>query len=266
MAFEWDRNGTYCVYRHIRPDTDIVFYIGIGSSIRRSKLKSGRNVHWHNIVNKNNGNYIVEIIFKNISKEFAIYKEIELIKLYGRIDLDTGILCNKMDGGEGVSGLSEEGRCRLSDATTKRLTGNTISQEIREKISKTLMGHSVSDETKKKMRDNKIPRSLTDAEKINLSIKFKGRFVSEETRIKIGNIFRDRKHSEESKIKMSIAQKELNRYRIPAGAKLVLNLETGIYYNTIVDCAFSMGLSRSILYKGMINGKFNNIVVLGYNC
>jgi len=40
------------VYRHIRKDTNEIFYIGIGKSIKRMISKNYRNKHWHNIVNK----------------------------------------------------------------------------------------------------------------------------------------------------------------------------------------------------------------------
>ena len=57
----------YFLYRHIRPDTNQVFYIGTGkkreramSTLERATSKRNRNKYWANIVNKNNGNYIKE--------------------------------------------------------------------------------------------------------------------------------------------------------------------------------------------------------------
>lgn len=40
------------VYKHIRKDTNEVFYIGIGNDIKRVTSLHHRNPLWHNIVNK----------------------------------------------------------------------------------------------------------------------------------------------------------------------------------------------------------------------
>ena len=61
------------VYRHIRNDTNNVFYIGIGNE-KRPYRKDGRNKHWNNIVNKTD--YSIEILCKNISVSDA--KELEI--------------------------------------------------------------------------------------------------------------------------------------------------------------------------------------------
>ena len=74
------------VYRHIRLDKNEPFYIGITDNNKyRKSEKKGRNVIWKNIVNKTN--YTIEILLDNLSYKEAIEKEIEFIKLYGRIDI-----------------------------------------------------------------------------------------------------------------------------------------------------------------------------------
>lgn len=101
-------NGKYYLYRHVRMDKDQVFYIGIAKkkkygteysrSLEKNKQKS-RNQHWYNIVNKTN--YRIEILLETDDFDFISSKEIEFIKLYGRMDLGTGTLCNLTDGGYG---------------------------------------------------------------------------------------------------------------------------------------------------------------------
>src|ERR1035437_7135305 len=93
------------VYRHIREDKNLPFYIGIGSDkgLYRSVDISRRSKHWNNIVNKTK--WHVEIIFDDISYEEAKIKEIEFIELYKRT-IDGGILVNKTKGGEGTLGLT----------------------------------------------------------------------------------------------------------------------------------------------------------------
>lgn len=104
------------VYRHIRHDKNQVFYVGIGTDkkYKYTRAKSqNRNKYWKRIVAKTD--YDVEILFDDVSKEFAIAKEIEFIELYGRRDLGKGTLCNLTDGGEGATNMSEEGKQRLRE-------------------------------------------------------------------------------------------------------------------------------------------------------
>lgn len=91
------------IYRHIRLDTNEVFYIGIGKE-RRPYSKHGRNKHWHNIVNK--CGYEVQILKTDLTKEDACELESILISYYGRKDLGLGTLVNMTDGGEGVNGIT----------------------------------------------------------------------------------------------------------------------------------------------------------------
>lgn len=97
------------IYRHIRLDTNEVFYIGIGTIIRPYS-KSRRSKFWNNIVNKTN--YEVQILKSDLTWEEAIELEIILISYYGRKDIGTGILCNMTDGGEGSFGRSQTQECK----------------------------------------------------------------------------------------------------------------------------------------------------------
>ena len=96
------------VYRHIRLDTNMPFYIGVGTSknYRRATEKARRNNHWSNIVSK--VKYKVEILFDDLTWEEACEKEKEFIQLYGRIDKNNGTLCNHTDGGDGLHNPSQE--------------------------------------------------------------------------------------------------------------------------------------------------------------
>lgn len=93
------------LYQHTRKDTGQVFYVGISlneDNYKRAFDKRRRNKYWKSIVNKTD--YNVEILYKNLSVEEVKVKEKEIISLYGRKDLGTGILANLTDGGEGVVG------------------------------------------------------------------------------------------------------------------------------------------------------------------
>ena len=103
-------------YRHIRLDKNEPFYIGIGSDInyQRAYNYQRRTKYWKNITNKTQ--YKVEILLDNLTWDEACNKEIEFIKLYGRVDLNGGSLVNMTDGGEGQYGrkISEETRIKMS--------------------------------------------------------------------------------------------------------------------------------------------------------
>ncbi len=96
------------VYRHIRLDKNIPFYIGIGSDDNGEYKRAycshanGRNRYWNNIVSKSS--YEVDIIIDDITWEDACKKEMEFIALYKRRK-DGGTLSNLTLGGEGQLGM-----------------------------------------------------------------------------------------------------------------------------------------------------------------
>lgn len=87
--------NNYYVYLHKQLDGTI-FYVGKGKD-KRAYSKAYRNVDWKELV-KQNGDYIVEIPYTNLSEDDAF--EIEK-KLISEIGIDK--LCNKSTGGEGKS-------------------------------------------------------------------------------------------------------------------------------------------------------------------
>lgn len=98
----------YYVYRHVRLDTNEVFYVGKGTVNQKlGNLKTfysrafykgcKRNSFWKSVVNKTP--YSVEVLFQSIDEELVFKKEIEFIKLYGRRDLCQGTLVNFNNGG-----------------------------------------------------------------------------------------------------------------------------------------------------------------------
>lgn len=126
------------VYRHIRLDTNKVFYVGIAASRHRPHSRFSRNKYWHNIVDK--VGYDVEIITDKIPYEDACELEQFLISEYGRKDLGTGLLVNMTGGGEGSVNLSREVRDKISNSKL----GTKLSKETRDKISKTLLDKNIT--------------------------------------------------------------------------------------------------------------------------
>lgn len=137
------------LYRHIRLDTNKVFYIGIGGfrdvekefSYKRAYHKKGRNNLWTKISNKTD--YMVEIILENLTFDEAQLKEQEFIKLYGRINNETGTLCNLTDGGGGSRGyiMPQESKVKISNAHKGKKKHWEVTDETKMKISKALQGN-----------------------------------------------------------------------------------------------------------------------------
>lgn len=138
-----------CLYRHIRTDLNIPFYIGIGKSVNRAYSITHRNKHWNSVINKTT--YEVEILFDDITYEFAKQKEIEFIDLYKRKE-DGGTLCNITKGGDGVLGLrhNEEARKKMGEPNK----GKTISKWHKKRISEFHKCKIISEETRKKMSES----------------------------------------------------------------------------------------------------------------
>lgn len=125
--------GRHYLYRHIRQDKNQPFYIGIGTKYENKKFKTIRSEYyrayskehrgpaWRGIV-KRNSDYLIEIVLESEDYEYIKEKEKEFIKLYGRIDLETGFLVNLTDGGDGLLGAkhSEETRIKMSLSAIKR--------------------------------------------------------------------------------------------------------------------------------------------------
>jgi hypothetical protein len=148
------------------------------------------------------------ILKQNLTEEDAFKHEKYMIAVFGRIDLGTGILYNKTDGGEGPSNPSVETRKKMSEAHK----GKTLSEEHKGKISEALKGKTVSAETKRKMSEvskgEKHPnygKTFSAETRKKLSEAHKN--PSEETRRKMSDVRKGKTHSEETKRKVSEANK-----------------------------------------------------------
>lgn len=158
-------------------DIGTFYYIGKGQ--RRRAYQP----HLYVSIPKNKENIV--IISKNLSEIDAFQAEILLIYLWGRKSNNTGILLNRTEGGEGVSGFkhkeedvrrilnnpkriaalkgrkfSEAGKAALSAAHMGKPKG-PMSQETKDKIGRANSGKSPSAEARQKMSLAKKGRKLT---------------------------------------------------------------------------------------------------------
>jgi hypothetical protein len=95
-------NRPYCVYLH-RKLCGEVFYVGIGSTLKRPFDRVRRNTFWKKLVKKHT-DFEVQVILKKITKKYACELEVSLIEYFGRRDLNKGTLVNLTNGGESTYG------------------------------------------------------------------------------------------------------------------------------------------------------------------
>lgn len=180
----------YYIYRHIRNDSGIPFYIGIGSKReniqfrtfkqefeRAHKYNSGhRSSYWMNVFNQCGRNILIEILYECDSYSEIKEKEKEFIALYGRRDNNTGILVNLTDGGEGVQ-IHRSDEWRLKQRLAK--LGKKQSHELVAKRMAGRKGYKHSTDTIAKIRLKNTGKRYvgvkrTEEQKLKLSLDRKG--------------------------------------------------------------------------------------------
>jgi len=167
----------FCVYEHIRPDTNAIFYVGKGSH-RRAYSKHRRNKHWNSVVAKAGG-YSVRIVADDIDEELSFLVEVERIDQLKRLGLK---LTNKTGGGEGPSGYchTDEAKRKIADAQRgeKHWT----------------FGRGITDEHRAKLRVARQKLVFTDEIRAKLSEAGKRRVYTDEVRKKMSESKTGRKH------------------------------------------------------------------------
>ena len=113
------------------------------------------------------------ILKQNLTEEESFRHEVYMIAVFGRKDLGTGILHNRTNGGDGVSGavVSDETRRKMSEA----LKGKPRSKEIRRKISEAHKGKTHSEKSRRNMSESQKGKTFSEETKRKLSEANKGR-------------------------------------------------------------------------------------------
>lgn len=154
--------GQFFCYRHVRNDLNIPFYIGMSKKRKYfSKTQTeytrafdfkGRKDAWFDVFNAANQNILVEIVYECDSKAEAMMKEKEFISIYGRTDNNTGILCNKTDGGTGSVGYVPTKETRIKNSI---VSSNPKHIERLKKLAYSRKGIPRSEEVKRKITESK---------------------------------------------------------------------------------------------------------------
>ncbi len=121
----------FYIYAYYDPDTDIPFYVGKGHGRRHlshlREVRNGTNKKNHKIhkIKKmiNEGkDPIIRFLEENLSHEESIIREKYWIAHFGRIDLETGSLCNMTEGGDGRVQWSKSERDKISKLNTGKIS------------------------------------------------------------------------------------------------------------------------------------------------
>jgi hypothetical protein len=223
------------LYRHIRLDKNEPFYIGIGSDLEYKRANETnadrRNNIWKKISSKTN--IEIEILLDNLTWEQACEKEKEFICLYGRIDKGTGILANLTDGGDGTIGI-------LVSKEKREIMSNRFKGE-----NNPMYGRKLSKESIEKGKLKRIGIPAWNKGKTNI--------YSESCLKKMS----------ESRIGQKAWNKGMTNVNGIGMAKLVIDLETGIYYESARLAAIAKNMKHSTL-KSMLNGTNKNSTSLLY--
>ncbi len=203
----------YYTYAYLRED-GTPYYIGKGKGDRvyKKRYGNGRARRPKNLSN-------IILLKQNLTEEEAFKHEKYMISIFGRKDLGTGILHNRTDGGDGVSGNTWN-------------KGRTLSEEVKAKISRNRKGiasyrpgYKHSDKTKKLISQ------------IN-----KGRIYTEERNKKIGLALKGRKRPQEvvDKITNAICKRSYLMKHISGQEVLVHNLtkwckDNNFHYGRVMD-------------------------------
>lgn len=245
------------VYRHIRLDTNEPFYIGIGSDANYSRAftKRSRNQFWFNITKKTE--FAVEIILDNLSWEQACLKEIEFILLYGRRDINTGILVNMTNGGDGALGMIPYKRTKYHLEKIRQINlGKSMIDEVKVKLKEANVGKKASDETREKMSNFHKGKKFSKETLQKLSERNRGKKRSIECIKKISESKTGKKHSELTKKKMSNSQKGITR-----NCKKVICYTDGMIFKSLKDAEIFFNDNH---LSDRIKGKRKNKYNLGY--
>lgn len=134
---------------------------------------------------------------------------------------------------------------KMSEASkgNKNMLGKNHSEESKQKISNSLKGFKHTEESKIKISKGLVGRKVSIETRKKISESNKGTVFSKERREKISNALKGRVLSKECLEKRSKSISGENNYK----SKLVLDLDSGIYYYCVREAAVARNINISTL-------------------
>jgi group I intron endonuclease len=214
--------------------------IYIGQSIKiEDRIKSYKNLRckeqpklYKSLLKYGFENHKIEVLIEcNESKLNELERNYQ--EEYDSIENGLNCIYTKTNDRSGKS--SEETKLKISLNNTRPFLGKKHSEESILKISNSLKG--------KKAR--------------------LGAVLSQETKDKISNSHKGKKASIETKLKMSLVRKGIKRDYSTNRERLVLDLLTGVFYNSIKEASEILGYNKVTL-RGYLSGNRKNITSLTF--
>ena len=224
------------IYKIISPSNRIY----IGQSIKiEDRIKSYKNLKckeqpklYKSLLKYGFENHKIEILIEcNESK----LNELERHYQEEYDSIENGLNCIYTKTNDRSGKLSEETKLKISLNNTRPFLGKKHSEESRLKMSSSLKGNQ-----------SRL-----------------GAILSEETKKKISDAHNGKTHSEQSKLKMSLVRKGIKRDYSTNRERLVLDLLTGVFYNSIKEASEILGYNKCTL-RSYLAGNRKNITSLTF--
>lgn len=210
--------NNFYVYAWLRP-CGTPFYIGKGCG-RRGQVPKKHNPFFKHIVDKISAFGKKPRVVRwqdGLREEDALSLEVAYIKLFGRRDIGTGVLCNLTAGGEGVSGrvVSIETRTKIGEANKGRkhtpsaaanirraAKNRVLSADVRARMGDGNRGKNQSEERRARVSGRLLGRSKSQEHRANIAAAKLGSVVAVETRAKISAANKGRLLGSDTRSKM----------------------------------------------------------------
>lgn len=230
------------VYLHRRNDNNNVFYVGMGN-LSRVKDKGHRNDYWNNVVQKYG--YYTEVVAKDLSTEDAYELEMFLISELGRKDLNEGNLVNMTDGGDGCNNWNNT---RLNNMIEKNRKNMKPVSQYNSKGEFIKSYRSISEASK---QSDVARQTIRDC--VNGKLNTAGGFAWVLSDLEYN-------HNPNRFNKRSNAMKGGKN----PNAKLVLNEETGVFYQSLSMAFKSQSKYKMSAFRAQISGQNKNTTNFKY--
>jgi len=161
----------FYTYAYLREDRT-PYYVGKGEGRRLYKKGKGE-------VKPPKDKLRIIFLKQNLTEDEAFKHEIYMIAVFGRKNIGTGILRNRTNGGDGLSGYVP------TPETILKLKNRKCSEKTKEKIGKSNKKAWENEELRKRMSDMKKGMPIPEERKKKISLGHMGKIVSEETKQKL---------------------------------------------------------------------------------